>query len=304
MVGGNFGEEVRFGGEDLSVKEFGFDGAVNAFDIGIGVGAGGGIEAVFGLEVLLEGEVEAADSIITGIAIELRTQVGGEGDGGGVQAMIFEVLEEALDGEGGIGFGEFVAVGQELSAAGELADGVLEAGQAIGLHLGPVEGNIGEVFDIHLEAGERGISGFDGAEIVFAFVFAFWFTCKLVLAQDAIESVVADFKAELSDQPASAKAGSFCAMSQDFGFQGGGSFVGTGSRGAGFGQEAFIMLVLKAAQPFADGIAGTVKATGGGFEAVSQGISDQIVAEGEFRIAGTDHGVIGLVCGQRSLGLV
>ena len=68
--------------------------------------------------------------------------------------MVFEVLKKAVGGEGGAGFGKLVAAGQELGAAGKFAEGVLEARPAIGLPLGPVEGKIGEVFDIHLEAGE------------------------------------------------------------------------------------------------------------------------------------------------------
>jgi hypothetical protein len=35
LIGGGFGEEICFGGKDLSIEEFGFDGVVDTFDIGI-----------------------------------------------------------------------------------------------------------------------------------------------------------------------------------------------------------------------------------------------------------------------------
>ena len=192
LVGGGFGQEVGFGGKDLGIEQFRFDGGMNAFDVGVGVGAGRRIEAVLGLVFLFDGQMETTDLVVDGIAIEFDAQIGGEDDLGRIDAVVFEVFKKAVDGEGGVGFGKFVAVGQELGAAGKFADGVLEAGQAIGLHLRPIEGNVGEIFDIHLKAGERRIGGFDGAEIVFTFVAALGFAGELVLAEDAIESVVAD----------------------------------------------------------------------------------------------------------------
>ena len=107
-----------------------------------------------------------------GVAVVFGAEVGGDDDLGGVEAVIFEMGEEAIHGQGGVSFGEFIAVGQELGAARQFAEGVLEAGQAIGLHLRPIEGEVGEIFDIHLEAGERRIGRFDGAEIVFTVVAA------------------------------------------------------------------------------------------------------------------------------------
>ena len=172
LVGGSFSKEIGFGREDLSIEQISFDGVVNAFDIGVGVGAGGGIKAVLGLMFLFDGPVKAADLIVDGVAVVFGSQVGGDDDLGGVDAMVFEMGEEAIRSEGGVSFGEFVAVGQELGAARKFADGVLEAGQAIGLHLRPIEGDVGKIFDIHLEAGKRRIGGFDGAEIVFTMVAA------------------------------------------------------------------------------------------------------------------------------------
>jgi hypothetical protein len=191
LVGGSFGEEVGFGGKDLGIEVFGFNGVVDAFDIGVGVGASGRIEAMLGTEGLLDGEMKAFGPVVDCIAVEFRAQVSGDDDLASIDAMLSEMLEEACDAQGGIGFGELVAVGQELGAAGELANGVLEAGQAVTLHLGPVEGDVGKVFHIHLEAGEGDVSGFDGPEVVFTAVAALGRPGQLVGVNDALGGVMA-----------------------------------------------------------------------------------------------------------------
>ena len=117
LVGGGFGEEIGFGRQDLSLEQFGFDGVVNAFDVGVGVGAGRGIEAVLGMMFLFDGPVKAADLIVGGVAVVFGAEVGGDDDLGGIEAVVFEMGEEAIRGQGGVSFGEFVAVGQELGAA-------------------------------------------------------------------------------------------------------------------------------------------------------------------------------------------
>ena len=136
----------------------------------------------------------------------------------------------------------------------------MEARQAIGLHLGPVEGNIGEIFDIHLEASKRRISGLDGAKIVFAFVPASGFACQFVLAEDAVQSVVADFEIKLGDETAGAEAGGLFAFGDAFGFQFGRGFMRAGMRGAADGNKALVVNQGKAADPFADGVSGTLVA--------------------------------------------
>ncbi len=160
---------------------------MDALDIGVGIGSGWGIEAMGGAVLLFDGAMKAGGQIMHGVAIELDAQVSGDDDFFGFEAVVFEMLQEAIHGPGGIGFGQFVAVGQELSATGQLPDGVLEAGQTVGPHLRPVEREIGQVFDIHLETGEGGISRFDRAQIVFSLVAAFARAGQLVLADDAVE---------------------------------------------------------------------------------------------------------------------
>jgi len=292
LIGGGFGEEIGSGGKDLSVEQFSFDCVVNTFDVRVGVGAGRGIEAVLGLKFLFDGAVEAAGLVMGGVAVKLASQVGGDDNPGGVDAVVFEVLEEPIHGEGGVGLGEFVAVGQELGAARKFAEGVLEAGQAIGLHLRPVEGNVGEIFDIHLEAGKGRIGGFDGAEIVFAFVTALGFSGQMALAQDAVQGVVADLEIKLGDEAAGAKARGLLAFGDAFGFQCQRGFMRAGMRGAADGQEPLVVLEGKAADPFAHGVPGTLIAASSGFESLFAGIGDQLMTKSEFRIAGADHGVI------------
>ena len=50
LVSGGFGKEVGFGRKDLGLEPFGFAAGMDAFDIGMGVGAGRGVEVVFGLK--------------------------------------------------------------------------------------------------------------------------------------------------------------------------------------------------------------------------------------------------------------
>jgi len=54
LVGSGFGKEIGFGGEDLSVKQFGFDSVVNAFDSALALGQAGGIKAVLGVMFLFD----------------------------------------------------------------------------------------------------------------------------------------------------------------------------------------------------------------------------------------------------------
>ena len=211
LISRGLGEEVSLGGKDLSIEQLGFDGVMDTFDIGIGVGTGGRVEAVLGAEALLDAEMKALGPVMDGIAIELDAQIGGEDDWVGIQAVLLQVSQKAPDGEGGVGFGQFVAVGQELGAAGQFANGVLEVGQTVALHLGPVEGDVGEVFDIHLEASKRHVSGFDGAQVVLAAVAALGGPGQLVGVNDPLSGIVAQRQIELCNEPASAKAGGFLA---------------------------------------------------------------------------------------------
>ena len=105
LVGGGFGKEVGASSKDLSVVKFTFNGRMDTFDIRVGVGTSGWIEAVGGFPFLLDGLVEAFGLIVDGISIELDAQIGLDHSLGAIHTMGFEVSHEAVDGEGGIRFG-------------------------------------------------------------------------------------------------------------------------------------------------------------------------------------------------------
>ena len=119
LVSGRFGKEVGFGGKDLCIEQFGFDGVVNAFDVGVGVGAGRGVEAMFGLIFLFDGQVVCGSLIVGGAAVEFEPPIGGDDDLGGVDVMVIEMFKEPIDSEGGVSFGKLIAIGQELWAPQE-----------------------------------------------------------------------------------------------------------------------------------------------------------------------------------------
>ena len=66
--------------EDLGVEQFGFNGGMDAFDVGIGVWASRRIEAMLGVVFLFDGLMETVGLIIEGLAIEFGTQIGGDHD--------------------------------------------------------------------------------------------------------------------------------------------------------------------------------------------------------------------------------
>jgi hypothetical protein len=129
LVGGGGGDEGGSVGKVFEVEEFGFDGCAAGFDVGVGVGASGRVEA---MECPRggDGAVKAVRAVVDGVTVELGAQVGADFVLGQRDAMVAQVVEHACDGEGGIGFGEGGGVGQKEGASGLVADGVLEAGQA------------------------------------------------------------------------------------------------------------------------------------------------------------------------------
>ena len=300
LIRGSLGKEVPFGRKDLGIEQFGFDGVMNAFDVGIGIGTGRGVEAVFGAEALLDGEMKTFGPVVNGVTVELDAQVGGDHHLLGIQAMLLEMFEETFDGERRVSFGKFVAVGQELSAARQLADGVLEMGQTVVLHLGPVEGNVGEIFHIHLEASERGVGGFDRPQVIFTAVAALGGPGQLMGINDALGRIVTQRQSKFLNEPASAEARCFLAQGHHFIFQALFGFVRAGFGGAAARAQAGVALVLKTAEPFADGIAKAAEVTGGSFDAFGAGELDQLMTQGKMGIVSANHIVVKLVGGRRS----
>lgn len=103
LVGGDGGEEVGRAGEVFEIEELGLDGGVAAFDIGIGIGTCGGIEAMPGARGG-DAAVEAVRAVVDGVAIELAAQVSAHFEVRQSDAVRFEVREDAGLGECGVGF--------------------------------------------------------------------------------------------------------------------------------------------------------------------------------------------------------
>ena len=188
LIGGHFGKEVLGIAEVFQIVEFGFNGAVDAFDIAIGVGAGRRDEAMRGAKECFDSVGKAAVSFAVGGTIELAAVVGLDNDLIELDAVSLEVFEQAASGQIGVGEADFIGVGQELGAAGEFAQGVLKFRQVVAFHLRPVVGQIGEEFHIELEVGEGFVGGFESAQILFALMLATRFARETVLAQDAFDS--------------------------------------------------------------------------------------------------------------------
>ena len=171
LVGGDGGEEVGGVAEGFQIEELGFDGGVAAFDVGVGVRVGGGIEAVGGAD-RSEGTVKTVGAVAHGVAVKLGAEVGAQDQFSEIEAVCGEVGEHALECERGVGFREFAGVGEEEGPEGFAANRILETGHAELLHLGKVAGDVVEVFGVHLQAQQGRMGGFDRAEIGLALVFA------------------------------------------------------------------------------------------------------------------------------------
>ena len=111
LVGGDSVEEVGGPPEALEVEELGLDGGVTALDVGVGVGPGWRVEAVLGAGGQ-DGAVEAVRSVVDGVAIELAAEVGAYFNLGEVDAVGAQVLEYALQREGGVSLRQVGCVGE------------------------------------------------------------------------------------------------------------------------------------------------------------------------------------------------
>jgi len=101
--------------------------------------------------------------------------------------------------EGGISFCQFIAIGKKLSATGQLPNRVLKTRQSIGLHLGPIKGDVGEMFHIHLEMGKGRIGGLHGPQILLALMASLGFSSELVFSKNAVNRIVANFEFKFLD---------------------------------------------------------------------------------------------------------
>jgi len=184
LIRRNLVPKVRRVRKGLDVEELRFLVGMEAFHIRVGIGVATDA-AMMGGEELLDGVRETAIGLVHRLAVELAAAVGLDDDVLGGDAIALQVLQQTTNGEFGIGDRQFAAVGQERGAGLDAANGVLEFGQAKSLHLRPVVRDVVEVFDIHLEMRQGGVTCFDVAEITFGLVFAFFASGQTVLTQDA-----------------------------------------------------------------------------------------------------------------------
>lgn len=101
--------------------------------------------------------------------------------------MALEAEGEGCAGRGGTLLGE----GDALQAAAHLARRVLNDGQAAGLHLRPIVGDVVEVLGIGRDLLEQGPGGLQGGQILLLLVLAAPLAHQAVVAQDALDGGVA-----------------------------------------------------------------------------------------------------------------
>jgi len=138
-------------------------------------------------------------------ADELGTVVGLPDQIAQRDAATIEVLLNA-GGEDGTGCGgAALGKGPEQQAAAHLAGRVLDGGQSEGLGLGPVAGDVAEVFGVGGDLLKDAPSGLDVGEVLFALILALAFLEQTVLAPDAFQGAMAERKIELANQTAGAE---------------------------------------------------------------------------------------------------
>jgi hypothetical protein len=187
------------------------------------------------------------------------------------------------DGTGGRG----TALGKspEQQAAADIAGGVLDGGEIEGLSLGPVAGDVVEIFGVGRDLLKDAPGGLDVGEVLFALVFALAFVQQTMLAPDAFQSAMAEGEIELADKTASAKGKQLLAQSDDLLLDVGRSFAGLVMRRAGeFDQTARTMLLITA-QPLAHGGDGGLEQTSRRLDAMLTSVSD----EAQAMIVGVAH---------------
>lgn len=101
---------------------------MDGFDIGIGVMEAWRDEGVMGGRLLFDGMPEAGSAFDRSATVELKPIVRLDEYLRQVDAVLFEMLQEPLDDQGGVSHGDLVCKSQELSSDRKFPDGVLEPG--------------------------------------------------------------------------------------------------------------------------------------------------------------------------------
>ena len=193
-------------------------------------------------------------------------------------AVALEMLLDA-GGEQGAGSGR-TALGksQEEQAAADLAGGVFDGREIKGLGLGPVVGNIVEVFGVGGDLLEEAPRGFNVSQVLLPLIFSAAGMKQAVSPPDTLQSAVAEREIELANETASPEGVQLLAENHDLRLDSRGSFAGLVMRSARKFDEATGPVLLIAAQPFAHGGNGGLKQAGGGLDAMLAGVSHQTQA--------------------------
>src|SRR5581483_11514048 len=196
LIGVGFGEEVAAAGEVFQIEELVFFEAMHGFHVAL-VGVGWGWDA----------HVLAATESFGEVALELAAVVGLPDQIAERDAVAIQVL---LDARGEYGAGRSAASfgeGPEEQAAAHVACGVLNQGKFQTLRLGPVAGDVVEIFGVGADLLEQSPAGLDVRQVLFALVFAAAFADEAMYAPDAFQGAVADGQIELADEAARAEGG-------------------------------------------------------------------------------------------------
>jgi len=129
LVGSDFAEEVGSGAEGFEIEEFVLNEAMGAFDIGVSIWSRRRQKAMGDALTFDEG-VEAAFSEASFVAAEFGAVVGADDGGSEVNGEVAEMVNDAFNGQDGVGSGEFIGIVDEDGAGFDIAGGVLIARQA------------------------------------------------------------------------------------------------------------------------------------------------------------------------------
>ncbi len=143
--------------------------------------------------------IEAADELAA--VVGLPDQVA-ERNAAALKMLLYAGGKDSA-GSGGTALSE----SPKQQAAAYVAGGVLDGGQSEGLSLGPVVGNIVEIFGIGGDLLKDTPSGLDVGEVLFALVFAPALVQQTVLAPDAFQGAMAEREIELANEAARAESG-------------------------------------------------------------------------------------------------
>jgi len=105
--------------------------------------------------------------------------------------------------------------GPEQQSAADIAGGVLHDGEIEGLGLGPVMGDVVEVFGVGGNLLKQTPSGLDVGEVLFAWILAATRAKQAMSAPDAFQGAVAESKIELANEATCAEGRQLLAERDD-----------------------------------------------------------------------------------------